>query len=85
MLRSNPDPENPSLIKYEDPEFLAVRSARAQNAEGLFKRKKRYMFYEKPWMKRKKLKMDKKYKAMNRGIQNLTAYVHYINDAKKAL
>jgi len=41
--------------------------------------------YEKPWMKRQKLIMKKKYNSMERGVNDLKAYVKYTQDAKKIL
>lgn len=85
VLRHKPDPKNPGRFKFEDPEQMAQRSGRAQNAEGLLARARKYQRYEKPWMKRKRLKEKKIYNSMNRAVKNLTSYVHYVNDAKKIL
>jgi hypothetical protein len=61
---------------------MALRSSRAQSAEGLLRRRSKYLRYEKPWMKRKKLKMVTKYKSMEKGVNDLKLYVKYIQEAK---
>ena len=85
VLRSKPNPKNPSQIKFEDPSIMAMRSSRAQNAEGLLRRKSKFFRYEKPHMKRKKLKMARKYRSMERGVNDLKNYVKYIQEAKEVL
>lgn len=62
---------------------MAIRSARAQAAEGLLSRQIRYRNYIKPWMKRKRLKEVKKYRSMERGVSNLKKYVQFVNDFNK--
>jgi hypothetical protein len=64
---------------------MAMRSSRAQNAEGLLRRKAKFYYYEKPWMERKKLKMVRKYRSMERGVNDLKSYVKFIQDAKDVL
>jgi len=85
VLRSKVNPKNPSQIKFEDPSIMAMRSSRAQNAEGLLRRKSKFYRYEKPWMTRKKLKMARKYRSMERGVNDLKNYVKYIQEAKEVL
>jgi len=82
VLRSTPNPKNPSQVQCEDPNIMALRSARAQSAEGLLRRKYKYLRYEKPWMQRKKLKMKTKYRSMEKGVSDLKLYVKYIQEAK---
>ena len=85
VLRYSANPKNPKQVKFEDPENMALRSARAQNAEGLLRRQNNYLRYEKPWMKRKNLKMAIKYRRMERGVNDLKAYVKYVQDVKNVL
>lgn len=85
VLRQTPNPKKPSQITFEDPTQMAIRSARAQSAEGLLRRKGKYLRYEKPWMKRKKLKMMSKYRSMERGVNDLKKYVQYVQDGKDVL
>jgi len=85
VLRQSPNPKNPTQIKFEDPSIMAMRSSRSQNAEGLLRRKSKFYYYEKPWMARKKLKMVRKYRSMERGVNDLKSYVKYIQDAKDVL
>lgn len=82
VLRYTPNPKNPSQVQCEDPNLMALRSSRAQSAEGLLRRRSKYLRYEKPWMKRKKLKMVTKYKSMEKGVNDLKLYVKYIQEAK---
>lgn len=85
VIRYSPHPQSPSLITFEDPTIMAMRSARAQSAEGLLRRKSKYIRYEKPWMERKRMKMVRKYKAMERGVNDLKAYVKFVEDVKKVV
>jgi hypothetical protein len=84
VIRYSPNPKNPSQIQFEDPTVMAMRSARAQSAEGLLRRQAKYVRYEKPWMERKRMKMVRKYKAMEKGVNDLKVYVKFVQDAKKS-
>ena len=84
VIRYTPNPKNPSQIQFEDPTVMAMRSARAQSAEGLLRRQAKYVRYEKPWMERKRMKMVRKYKAMEKGVNDLKVYVKFVQDAKKS-
>mmetsp|Transcript_9110 Transcript_9110/g.10644 ORF Transcript_9110/g.10644 Transcript_9110/m.10644 type:complete len:124 (-) Transcript_9110:407-778(-) len=83
VIRVTPDPRRPGKQTYEDPEMAANRSARAQNAEGLLRRQSKYLQYEKPWMKRKRLKAQRVYRAKERTVSELKAYVKFLQDAGK--
>eukprot|EP01083_Nonionella_stella_P055470 146332_1 len=50
VLRSKPNPKDPSKIEYEDLELMAARVGRAQQSERILNRARKYDFYEKPWM-----------------------------------
>ena len=50
---------------------------------GLLNRQRNFRNYIKPWMKRKRAKEVRKYKAMERGVSNLKKYVQFINDRKQ--
>jgi len=78
VLRAIRDPNDPTKIRFEDPEVMANRSGVAQSAEGLLKRRKRY--YEKPWMKRKRLKEMRAYNGKRRIVNDLTNYIQFQRD-----
>jgi len=82
IIRAHPDPHEPKRQKFEDPGLAAIRSARAQNSEGLLRRRSKYLRYEKPWMERKRLKGDKIYKAKNKRVNELKMYVKFVQDYK---
>ena len=85
VLRSKPNPKDRTLVSYEDPSEMALRSARAQNAEGLLQRQNKFRNYEKPWMKRKRLKAARKYRGMNAKVQHLKVYVKYVQAGRAVL
>jgi len=37
IIRAHPDPHEPKRQKFEDPGLAAIRSARAQNSEGMYR------------------------------------------------
>ena len=49
---------------------------------GLIHRKNKHLFYEKPWMKRKRLKAQKKYRALERPVRELEMYIKFLQDSK---
>lgn len=51
---------------------------------GLLARQSRFRHYVKPWMKRKRAKEVKKYKAMEKIVSNLKRYVQFTNDFNKS-
>mmetsp|Transcript_4543 Transcript_4543/g.5564 ORF Transcript_4543/g.5564 Transcript_4543/m.5564 type:complete len:161 (-) Transcript_4543:8-490(-) len=70
--------ENPIVL--EDVDRMVQRTLRAKASEGLERRQFRYKRYVKPWMKRKRAKEVKQYRAMERAVSNLKQYVKYVNE-----
>lgn len=77
VVRGTTDPRD-GRNRYEDPENSATRSGRAQNAEGRLRRASRYRFYEKPWMKKKRLANAQKYRNQKRGVDELVTYIRFV-------
>ena len=79
VVRGTTDPRD-GRNRYEDPENSAARSNRAQNAEGLLRRASRYRYYEKPWMKKKRLANEQKYRNQKRGVDELVTYIRFVQE-----
>ena len=79
VVRGTTDPRD-GRNRYEDPENSAARSNRAQNAEGLLRRASRYRYYEKPWMKKKRLANEQKYRNQKRGVDELVTYIKFVQE-----
>jgi len=79
VVRGTIDPAT-STNRYEDPENSAQRSARAQNAEGLLRRQSRYRRYEKPWMRKKRLANERRFRNQRRGVEELTMYIRFVQE-----
>ena len=77
VVRGTTDPRD-GRNRYEDPENSATRSSRAQNAEGRLRRASRYRYYEKPWMKKKRLANAQKYRNQKRGVDELVTYIRFV-------
>mmetsp|Transcript_20227 Transcript_20227/g.58499 ORF Transcript_20227/g.58499 Transcript_20227/m.58499 type:complete len:145 (-) Transcript_20227:721-1155(-) len=75
VLRSTRDPKDPSKVKFEDAEVMANRSGRAQGAEGLLRR--RPIYHEKAWMKRKRLKEGKAFRRKKQIVDQLTTFIKF--------
>jgi hypothetical protein len=43
----------------------------------------KFLYYEKPWMKRKRLKQQRIYQRKKQGVDNLIKYIHYVQDKEK--
>ena len=77
VIRTSPSPTDASTI-YEDPSKAAQRSMRAQNAEGLLKRKNfTQLRHEKKWMEQKKKKREIIFKNKKRGVDELRNYLRF--------
>mmetsp|Transcript_22646 Transcript_22646/g.31960 ORF Transcript_22646/g.31960 Transcript_22646/m.31960 type:complete len:145 (+) Transcript_22646:144-578(+) len=83
IVRVSLDPKDPSKQKYEDPELATKRSSRAQSAEGLQRRGFKYLRYEKPWMKKKRLKQERIYKTKVKGVEELQMYIKFVQNGEK--
>eukprot|EP00978_Attheya_sp_CCMP212_P024784 scaffold78515_cov46-Attheya_sp.AAC.2 len=81
VLRPIQDPKSKEW-KYEKPEKMAMRSEAATRSEGILARHSRYVEYEKPWMRNKRLKSEKIYKSQKRGVEELKKYIEFVNENK---
>ena len=81
IIRTSLSPTDASTI-YEDPSKAAQRSMRAQNAEGLLRRKKfTQLRHEKQWMEKKKKKREVIFKNKKRGVDELRNYLKFKVDS----
>ena len=48
-------------------------------------RRRKYEFYVKPWMHKKRAKEVNRYKAMEKTVTDLKHYVKFVNEAKKLM
>merc|ERR1719223_214377 len=60
---------------YEDPMKTYARLHRTDNSEGVSQRLKKYQFYEKPWMKRKRIKNERAYRTDKNKVEDLRRWI----------
>jgi len=81
VIRTSLSPTDASTV-YEDPAKAAQRSMRAQNAEGLLRRKKfTQLRHEKKWMVKQKKKREIIFKNKKRGVDELRNYLKFKVDS----
>jgi hypothetical protein len=81
VIRTTLSPSDSSTI-YEDPSKAAQRSMRAQNAEGLLRRKKfTQQRHVKKWMEKQQKKREVIFKSKKRGVDELRNYLKFKVDS----
>ena len=55
---------------------------RAQRAEVPLRRRPNFARHEKAWMRRKRLKMEKRYNRLQEGVNELKAFIQFKQDNK---
>jgi len=56
-----------------------MRMRRADNADAPLRRRVKMVRHEKEWMKRKRLKAERRYSKLQQGVEELQAYIKFIN------
>ena len=80
VVRTKVDRGGGGRTRYEDPEQASMRSRRASKSEGLLRRRFRYVRYEKPWMKKKRLAGLRAYRVKERGVAELKMYIKFMQE-----
>eukprot|EP00579_Thalassiosira_antarctica_P000924 CAMPEP_0201865562 /NCGR_PEP_ID=MMETSP0902-20130614/408_1 /ASSEMBLY_ACC=CAM_ASM_000551 /TAXON_ID=420261 /ORGANISM="Thalassiosira antarctica, Strain CCMP982" /LENGTH=133 /DNA_ID=CAMNT_0048390343 /DNA_START=39 /DNA_END=440 /DNA_ORIENTATION=+ len=76
------DPNKAGQLTFEDPDLADARMFRAMRAEAPLRRKPNFSRHEKGWMRRKRLKAQKRYLRLQEGVNELKAYIQFKQDNK---
>lgn len=76
------DPNKPGKMEFEDVDIADMRMVKALRAEVPLRRRPNNVRHEKDWMIRKRLKAEKKYSKLERGVRELKAFIKFKQDNK---
>eukprot|EP00584_Thalassiosira_punctigera_P014738 CAMPEP_0172552828 /NCGR_PEP_ID=MMETSP1067-20121228/47218_1 /TAXON_ID=265564 ORGANISM="Thalassiosira punctigera, Strain Tpunct2005C2" /NCGR_SAMPLE_ID=MMETSP1067 /ASSEMBLY_ACC=CAM_ASM_000444 /LENGTH=147 /DNA_ID=CAMNT_0013340891 /DNA_START=52 /DNA_END=492 /DNA_ORIENTATION=+ len=76
------DPNRAGELTFEDPDLTDARMKRMVRAEEPLRRKIKFTRHEKKWMKKKRLRMEKRYLRLKEGVEELKAYIQFKQDNK---
>eukprot|EP00573_Skeletonema_grethae_P011641 CAMPEP_0201697178 /NCGR_PEP_ID=MMETSP0578-20130828/9829_1 /ASSEMBLY_ACC=CAM_ASM_000663 /TAXON_ID=267565 /ORGANISM="Skeletonema grethea, Strain CCMP 1804" /LENGTH=157 /DNA_ID=CAMNT_0048183273 /DNA_START=14 /DNA_END=487 /DNA_ORIENTATION=- len=76
------DPQKQGMLTFEDPDLADARIGRNIRGESPLRRRPRFVRHEKGWMRRKRLKMERRYSRLQEGVEELKAYIHFKQEIK---
>lgn len=76
------DPNKAGQLTFEDAEVADARMLRAHRAEAPLRRKPVGKRHEKAWMRRKREKMEKRYRSLEEGVYELKNYIKFKQENK---
>eukprot|EP00986_Skeletonema_menzelii_P012451 scaffold6879_cov150-Skeletonema_menzelii.AAC.4 len=77
------DPKKQGMLTFEDPDLADARIGRNIRGESPLRRRMRFVRHEKGWMRRKRLKMERRYLRLQEGVEELKAYIKFKQEYKK--